>query len=73
MGNALERGFSAAGDHSANICGLEVILANGQIVRTGMGAMANSSTWPLSKHGFGPWWDQMFVQGNFGVTSWLIG
>ncbi len=28
VGNALERGFSVAGDHSANICGLEVVLAN---------------------------------------------
>jgi 4-cresol dehydrogenase (hydroxylating) len=69
MGNALERGFSPAGEHSSNICGLEVVLANGEIVRTGMGAMANSPVWPLFRHGFGPSWDQMFVQSNFAVVT----
>jgi 4-cresol dehydrogenase (hydroxylating) flavoprotein subunit len=69
VGNALERGFSAMGDHSNNICGLEVVLANGEIVRTGMGAMQNSSTWPLFKHGFGPSWDQLIVQSNFAVVT----
>ena len=69
VGNALERGFSAAGDHSANICGLEVVLPNGNLVRTGMGAMTHNPAWPLFKHGFGPSWDQMFVQSNYGVVT----
>lgn len=69
VGNALERGFSVAGDHSANICGLEVVLANGDVVRTGMGAMTGNATWPLFRHGFGPSWDQMFVQSNFGIVT----
>jgi 4-cresol dehydrogenase (hydroxylating) len=69
VGNALERGFSAAGDHSANICGLEVVLANGKLVRTGMGAMGANATWPLFRHGFGPSWDQLFVQSNFGIVT----
>jgi len=69
VGNALERGFSQAGDHSANICGLEVLLPDGSRVRTGMGAMEGNATWPLFRHGFGPSWDQMFVQSNFGVVT----
>jgi 4-cresol dehydrogenase (hydroxylating) flavoprotein subunit len=69
MGNALERGFSPAGDHSNNICGLELLLANGEIVRTGMGAMGNGAAWPLFKHGFGPSWDQMIVQSNFAIVT----
>jgi 4-cresol dehydrogenase (hydroxylating) flavoprotein subunit len=69
MGNALERGFSPAGDHSNNICGLELVLANGQVVRTGMGAMGNGKAWPLFKHGFGPSWDQMVVQSNLAIVT----
>jgi 4-cresol dehydrogenase (hydroxylating) len=78
LGNALERGFSAAlyGDHGAQICGMEVVLPNGELMRTGMGAMTNSPNWPLFKHGFGPSWDQMFVQSNYGVVTkmglWLM-
>ncbi|HTV80340.1 MAG TPA: FAD-binding oxidoreductase [Steroidobacteraceae bacterium] len=69
IGNALERGFSQAGDHSANICGMEVVLPDGSLVRTGMGAMGNNATGPLFRHGFGPSWDQMFVQSNFGIVT----
>jgi len=78
VGNALERGFSATpyGDHAGHICGMEVVLPTGELVRTGMGAMSNNSTWPLFKHGYGPSWDQMFVQSNFGIVTkmglWLM-
>lgn len=78
MGNALERGFSRTpyGEHGNSICGLEVVLPNGELVRTATGAMANSKTWPLFKPGFGPSWDQMFCQSNFGIVTkmgfWLM-
>ena len=41
IGNTLERGFgyTAYGDHAADQCGMEVVLANGDVVRTGMGAI----------------------------------
>ena len=71
VGNALERGFSPAGDHSNNICGLEIVLPNGEVVRTGMGAMGDGKAWPLFKHGFGPSWDQMVVQGNLAIVTKL--
>jgi len=78
VGNALERGFSSQpyGDHAAQICGMEVVLPSGKLMRTGMGAMTNGVSGPLFRHGFGPSWDQMFVQSNYGVVTkmglWLM-
>ncbi|MDR2215366.1 MAG: FAD-binding oxidoreductase [Nevskiaceae bacterium] len=71
VGNALERGFSGMGDHSNNICGMELVLADGEVVRTGMGAIGNGAAWPLFKHGFGPSWDQLIVQSNFAIVTKL--
>ncbi len=78
MGNALDRGvgYTPYGEHTKNICGLEVVLANGEVVRTGMGAFSGSPTWQAYPFGFGPGWDQMFVQSNFGIVTkmgmWLM-
>lgn len=78
MGNALERGFgpTAYGDHSAQVCGLEVVLADGMVLRTGMGAVPGARTWQLFKNGFGPGWDTSFMQSNYGVVTklgiWLM-
>ncbi|HVY79481.1 MAG TPA: FAD-binding oxidoreductase [Steroidobacteraceae bacterium] len=78
IGNALERGFSSSpyGEHCSSLCGLEVVLPTGELVRTGTGAMSNSATWPLFKYGFGPSWDTLFVQSNFGIVTkagmWLM-
>jgi 4-cresol dehydrogenase (hydroxylating) flavoprotein subunit len=77
-GNALERGYGYTpyGNNTNNICGMEVVLADGEMVRTGTGAMSNSPCWHLFKYGFGPSWDQVFVQSNFGVVTkmgmWLM-
>jgi 4-cresol dehydrogenase (hydroxylating) len=77
-GNALDRGvgYTTYGDHTSRICGLEVVTPTGELVRTGMGAMAGAPTWGLYRYGFGPAWDQMFVQSNFGVVTklglWLM-
>lgn len=77
-GNALERGKGPQpyGDHGAQICGLEVMLPDGSLVRTGTGAMAGSATWHLSRDTYGPAWDQMFCQSNFGIVTrlglWLM-
>lgn len=72
-GNALDRGvgYTSYGDHAARICGLEVVLPDGDLVRTGMGAMAGSPAWTLYRNGFGPGWDSMFCQSNFGVVTQL--
>ncbi len=77
-GNALDRGvgYTSYGDHAAQICGLEVVLPDGDLVRTGMGALGGSAAWNLHHHGFGPSWDGMFCQSNFGVVTklgmWLM-
>jgi 4-cresol dehydrogenase (hydroxylating) flavoprotein subunit len=78
IGNALERGFgyTAYGDHASMQCGMEVVLANGELLRTGMGAMEGSSSWQLFKPGFGPSLDGLFMQSNLGVVTrmgiWLM-
>ena len=78
MGNALDRGggYTPMRDHFDSHCGMEVVLANGDVVRTGMGALPGSKTWQQYRYGFGPYLDGMFSQGNFGVVTkmgfWLL-
>ncbi|WP_437280418.1 FAD-binding oxidoreductase [Sorangium sp. So ce375] len=78
LGNALERGigYTPYGDHAAQICGLEVVLANGDVVRTGMGALPGANTWQMYKGGYGPSLDGLFLQSNFGIVTklglWLM-
>ncbi|AKH43910.1 4-cresol dehydrogenase (hydroxylating) [Altererythrobacter atlanticus] len=78
MGNALDRGlgYTPYGEHTKRICGMEVVLPSGELVRTGMGAAQGAPSWQLYPFGFGPGWDQMFVQSNFGVVTkmglWLM-
>ncbi|TCM33096.1 MULTISPECIES: FAD-binding oxidoreductase [Novosphingobium] len=78
VGNALDRGvgYTPYGENTSKICGMEVVLADGTLLRTGMGAMDGSPTWQLYRYGFGPAWDQLFVQSNFGVVTkmglWLM-
>ena len=78
MGNTLERGGGRTPmrDHWANHCGMEVVLANGDVVRTGMGALPGANTWQQYPYGFGPYVDGIFSQSNFGVVTklgvWLL-
>jgi 4-cresol dehydrogenase (hydroxylating) flavoprotein subunit len=78
VGNTLDHGFGYTpyGDHVATQCGLEVVLANGDVLRTGMGALDGSSTWQAHKRGFGPSADGLFMQSNFGIATkmgvWLF-
>ena len=78
LGNALERGGGRTPmrEHWEAVCGLEVVLANGEVLRTGMGAMPDSEVWHHFKYGFGPYIDGMFSQSNFGIVTrmgiWLM-
>jgi 4-cresol dehydrogenase (hydroxylating) len=78
LGNALERGlgYTPYGDHSAQVCGMEVVMPDGDLVRTGMGAMPESPMWNLYKGGFGPSFEGMFMQSNYGIVTkigiWLM-
>jgi FAD/FMN-containing dehydrogenase len=73
IGNALDGGggwtASPFRDHFGSHCGMEVVLANGELVRTGMGALPNSKSWQHNKWGYGPWVDGLFRQGNMGVVT----
>lgn len=81
IGNAVERGGGRTPlpyrDHWGAHCGMEVVLANGDLVRTGMGALSNSGpTWQAWPYGAGPLSDGLFAQSNFGIVTkmgfWLM-
>ncbi len=80
LGNALDHGAGYTmipyRDHFDAHCGMEVVLANGEVVRTGMGALPGSQTWQQFKYGMGPLIDGLFAQSNFGVVTkmgfWLM-
>jgi len=78
IGNALEHGYgyNVMGDHASALCGLEVVLANGDTLRTGQGALPGSSLWSCHRRGYGPSLDNLFMQSNFGVVTqagvWLM-
>ena len=73
IGNSLDHGVGYTvnpyRDHFEAHCGMEVVLADGDIVRTGMGALPNAETWQQYRWGYGPWMDGLFAQSNFGVVT----
>jgi 4-cresol dehydrogenase (hydroxylating) flavoprotein subunit len=78
VGNTLDHGvgFTPLGDHPGRQCGMEIVLGDGEVLRTGMGAMATSRAWQAAKRGFGPSLDGLFMQSNFGIVTklgvWLL-
>lgn len=78
VGNTLERGFGHTpyGDHFANTCGFEVVLANGDVLDTGFSRFQGAKAGPVHRWGLGPVLDGLFSQSNFGIitrmTLWLM-
>ncbi len=78
IGNTLDHGMTYLpyGVDMGMQCGMEVVLANGDVMRTGMGAMPGSRAWHVYKRGLGPTPDQLFMQSNFGIVTkmgvWLM-
>jgi (+)-pinoresinol hydroxylase len=78
VGNSLERGGGRTPmrDHWNAVCGVEVVLPNGELLRTGMGGLPNTQVWHQYKYGFGPLVDGLFSQSNFGIVTrmgvWLM-
>ena len=80
IGNALDKGagYSPYFDHFGFSCGLEIVLGNGEMLRTGDGALDSKEliNWHTSKYSFGPILDGLFAQSNFGIVTrmgvWLL-
>ncbi len=80
VGNALDHGvgytYGQYRDHFGSHCGMEVVLPNGEVMRTGMAALANEDSWADYKYGFGPYVAGLFGQANFGIVTkmgfWLM-
>ncbi len=78
IGNTLDHGvtYMPYGVDMGMQCGMEVVLPNGELMRTGMGAMPGNRAWHVYKRGLGPTPDQLFMQSNFGIATkmgvWLM-
>jgi 4-cresol dehydrogenase (hydroxylating) len=78
VGNTLDsgRGYTRDGDHPSTQCGMEVVLASGELLRTGMGGLSGSKVWHLFRESYGPNHAGLFFQSNFGIVTkmgvWLM-
>jgi 4-cresol dehydrogenase (hydroxylating) len=78
VGNTLDHGvtYMPYGVDMGMQCGMEVVLPNGEVLRTGMGAMEGNKAWHVYKRGLGPTPDQLFMQSNLGIVTkmgvWLM-
>lgn len=78
IGNTLDRGFghTPVGDHFQQTCGMEIVLASGEILRTGFGHFPDAHAWHAYPYGVGPVLDGLFTQSNLGIVTragiWLM-
>jgi 4-cresol dehydrogenase (hydroxylating) flavoprotein subunit len=78
VGNSLDNGctYLPYGQDFQAPCGMEIVLASGEVLRTGMGALPDSRAWHLYRRGLGPTLEPMFIQSNYGIVTkmgvWLL-
>ncbi len=78
IGNALDkgRGLTPYADHFGSLCGMEVVLPDGSLLRTGNTTETPNRVWNLYKWGVGPYLDGLFAQSNLGIVVkagiWLM-
>jgi len=78
VGNTVERGFghTAYGEHVKYVCGLEVMLTDGQVIKTGLHRFGSAKAAGVYQPGLGPALDGLFFQSNLGIvlsiTLWLM-
>ncbi|MBY4108209.1 FAD-dependent oxidoreductase [Rhodococcus fascians] len=71
VGNSLDNGitFMPAGSDFSAQCGMVVVLADGSLLRTGMGAQEGNESWHTYKRGLGPVLDPLFIRSNYGIVT----
>lgn len=71
LGNTLERGFghSPYSNHAEQVVSMQVMLANGELIHTGMGQFKAATTANTYAAGLGPGLNQLFLQSNFAVVT----
>ena len=82
LGNALDKGagYGPYFDHFGFSCGMEIVLGDGKLIRTGDGSIDHDPeqlpNWHVSKYSFGPILDGLFAQSNYGIVTrlgvWLL-
>ena len=80
IGNSLDHGvgytMAPFRDHFGSHCGMEVVTPEGDVIRTGNGAVPGSDSWQDFRYGVGPLVDGLFTQSNFGIVTkmglWLM-
>ncbi len=71
IGNAMDSGatYMPLGSDFMSPCGMEVVLPDGDVMRTGTGGIPDSPSWHTYRRGLGPVLDPMFVQSNYGIVT----
>ena len=74
LGNALDKGagYTPYFDHFGFSCGMEVVLGNGEVMRTGDGSLDHDRLVSTLKYSFGPILDGLFTQSNFGIVTRMV-
>jgi 4-cresol dehydrogenase (hydroxylating) len=78
VGNSMDNGVSYLPNGADFMAptGMEVVLADGSLLRTGLGAIPGNKSWHLYKRGLGPSLDALFTQSNYGIVVrmgvWLM-
>lgn len=73
VGNIMERGFghSPYGNRLQHVAGMEIVLADGELLKTGFGHYRNARATHLFPYGVGPFLDGLFTQSNMGIVTQL--
>ena len=71
IGNSMDSGatYMPYGSDFMAPCGMEVVLPDGDLLRTGMGALPGSRAAHVYRRSLGPTLDPLFVQSNLGIVT----
>lgn len=78
IGNIVERGFGHTpyGNRFQTVAGMDVVLGNGELLRTGFGQFEGAKATHLYPYGIGPHLDGLFTQSHLGIVTrlglWLM-